>query len=62
MRKKQTGQLGNLIGGSVVIGAAMIYGGPFLTIIGIIAGGIYTAVIGLHMITPKAKRKNILKF
>ncbi len=62
MRKKETGLFGNLIGGSVVIGLVAAFGGPFLAIIGIIAGGIYTAVIGMHVLTPKAQRRDITKF
>jgi len=54
--------MGSLLAGSVVIGLAFAFAGPFIAVLSIIASFIYGAAIMLHMLTPKDKRKDLTKF
>ena len=52
------GQL-SLIAGSLVVGLAFAYAGPFIAILSIIASFIYGTAIMLRLITPKRERAKL---
>jgi hypothetical protein len=54
--------MGSLFAGSVVIGLAFAFAGPFIGVLSIIASFIYGAGVMLNMLSPKDKRKDLTKF
>ena len=54
--------MGSLINGSVVVGLAFAFGGPFITLLIVLASIVYGSIFMLNLLTPKSQRKDLLKW
>ncbi len=53
------GNLGSLLSGTVVVGLAFAFAGPFITVLAVIASIIYGAIITFRLLTPKRHRPDL---
>ena len=53
------GDQGSLLAGSIVVGLAFAFAGPFITIFIIISSVVYGSAIMLRLMTPKKKGEDL---
>jgi hypothetical protein len=53
------GDMVSLASGSVVVGLAFVYGGPFVTAFMIIASIVYTTSLAFRFLVPKSWQKDL---
>ena len=54
--------MGSLFAGSIVVGLAFAFAGPFITIFIVISSIVYGGIFMMRMLTPKGKRTDLTKF